>query len=411
MVAAPNLKFEFAKVKDQHDLASYIEKEVGYHGKELGRLTKFICPFHKEDTASFVVYNDTQTWHCFGCGLSGDIYDFIQQYHFGSIERGRIKRDGNLLDMNDQQVRAYLILTKEVPPPPEKKRSLLRFKPRHEAAIPMQDVERYHYNRRDALPFFAQRGITEQSYDWFMLGAEASYEHVYRFKSSEYSVTFHGRRHTIPWFSGNEVRIVQRRRDDAYAYADLTRRSAEDLLALRKDIVFRSKGRTTYEAPEEVPYSVLIEHCYGPKYYLRPGKRASIYGANLLYQTQEDGTYLMRENRPVVRRWPYLLITEGELNRISAMQLGFPSIAAKVKSGLDYDYALSGVESVFIIGDPDEAGVRNAEKWVETLGRGRIFYPPKDMNDLLVDGALRTWIEASIGVKPIPAIIGRKELR
>ena len=38
------------------------------------------CPFHREKTASFKVYKGDRGWHCFGCGESGDVIDFVQKY-------------------------------------------------------------------------------------------------------------------------------------------------------------------------------------------------------------------------------------------------------------------------------------------------------------------------------------------
>jgi DNA primase len=39
---------------------------------------KACCPFHEEKTPSFTVYPKTNTFHCFGCGKSGDTIEFIQ---------------------------------------------------------------------------------------------------------------------------------------------------------------------------------------------------------------------------------------------------------------------------------------------------------------------------------------------
>ena len=36
-----------------------------------------LCPFHKETTPSFSVSPDKQLYHCFGCGASGTVFNFI----------------------------------------------------------------------------------------------------------------------------------------------------------------------------------------------------------------------------------------------------------------------------------------------------------------------------------------------
>ena len=38
-----------------------------------------LCPFHGEKTASFSVHATRQFFHCFGCGLSGDVFSFVQK--------------------------------------------------------------------------------------------------------------------------------------------------------------------------------------------------------------------------------------------------------------------------------------------------------------------------------------------
>ncbi len=47
--------------------------------KRAGTNLKGLCPFHSEKTPSFVVYKDTQSFYCFGCGAGGDVINFIMR--------------------------------------------------------------------------------------------------------------------------------------------------------------------------------------------------------------------------------------------------------------------------------------------------------------------------------------------
>lgn len=44
-----------------------------------GKKLMGLCPFHDEDTPSFVIYTETNTFHCFGCGESGDVIAFYMK--------------------------------------------------------------------------------------------------------------------------------------------------------------------------------------------------------------------------------------------------------------------------------------------------------------------------------------------
>ncbi|AXX92985.1 DNA primase [Malaciobacter molluscorum LMG 25693] len=48
--------------------------------KKSGANFKACCPFHGEDTPSFVVSPAKQIYHCFGCGVGGDAIKFIMEY-------------------------------------------------------------------------------------------------------------------------------------------------------------------------------------------------------------------------------------------------------------------------------------------------------------------------------------------
>jgi DNA primase len=49
--------------------------------KRTGANWKGCCPFHKEKTPSFVVSEQRQSYHCFGCGVHGDVITFTEKYY------------------------------------------------------------------------------------------------------------------------------------------------------------------------------------------------------------------------------------------------------------------------------------------------------------------------------------------
>ncbi len=63
-------------IKDRLDIVDIIGEKVVL--KKTGRSYKGLCPFHQEKTPSFVVFPDSQHFHCFGCGKSGDLFTFYE---------------------------------------------------------------------------------------------------------------------------------------------------------------------------------------------------------------------------------------------------------------------------------------------------------------------------------------------
>lgn len=65
-------------LKRRYPLGDVVEA-AGVELRGRGRVRQGVCPFHAETEASFTVYADTQRFYCFGCGLGGDVLDFIQR--------------------------------------------------------------------------------------------------------------------------------------------------------------------------------------------------------------------------------------------------------------------------------------------------------------------------------------------
>ena len=64
-------------LKDRNEIGDVISEYINL-GKRQGRIRKGLCPFHNEKTPSFAVYEDTQSFYCFGCGVGGDVIGFVR---------------------------------------------------------------------------------------------------------------------------------------------------------------------------------------------------------------------------------------------------------------------------------------------------------------------------------------------
>ena len=65
------------EVRQSNDIVDIISQYV--HLKRSGRNYFGLCPFHNEKSPSFSVSPDKQIFHCFGCGVGGNVYTFLSK--------------------------------------------------------------------------------------------------------------------------------------------------------------------------------------------------------------------------------------------------------------------------------------------------------------------------------------------
>ena len=115
-----------AEIKNSVNIVEVIGEVVSL--TKAGRNFLGLCPFHGEKTPSFNVVEDKQFYHCFGCGRSGDVFKFIEEYqqvNFADAVRILAERLGiqmatpvqssvqprlphqNLYDMHEKAARFY----------------------------------------------------------------------------------------------------------------------------------------------------------------------------------------------------------------------------------------------------------------------------------------------------------------
>jgi DNA primase len=67
---------DISRVRDSVDIVDLVSGYVSL--KKRGKSWLGLCPFHSEKTPSFNVNADKQIFHCFGCGVGGDAFKFLE---------------------------------------------------------------------------------------------------------------------------------------------------------------------------------------------------------------------------------------------------------------------------------------------------------------------------------------------
>ncbi|WP_310604988.1 DNA primase [Anaerosporobacter sp.] len=73
------------EIRQRNDIVDVISEHVKL--KRTGNSHAGLCPFHNEKSPSFNVSGSKQMYHCFGCGVGGNVFTFVMEYeNFSFVE-------------------------------------------------------------------------------------------------------------------------------------------------------------------------------------------------------------------------------------------------------------------------------------------------------------------------------------
>ena len=156
--------FSEEKVSEIRDRSSLLEVISDYVTlKKTGKHYKGLCPFHSEKTPSFMVNEEKQIFHCFGCGEGGDVFTFlikVGQFSFPQAVEELARRYGIKLPPKELSSAQKKDLAK---------RDLL-FQINQASSDYYHDLLTRQKEGEGARRYLSQRGIREETIQAYRLG-------------------------------------------------------------------------------------------------------------------------------------------------------------------------------------------------------------------------------------------------
>ena len=153
-------KTSIEQLKNQIDIVDVVGNYIEL--KKSGSNYKAICPFHSEDTPSFIVSPSKQIFHCFGCGAGGDAIKFVMEYEKLSFYEA-IEKIASMYNFELKYIDSK-----------DKKHNLFNI---------LEEISEFYKKKLDknqnALNYLKDRGVYESSIEKFEIGfAPKSFETV-----------------------------------------------------------------------------------------------------------------------------------------------------------------------------------------------------------------------------------------
>lgn len=315
------------EIRDATDIVEYIGGFVKL--KKRGKNYLGLCPFHQEKTPSFNVSADRQMYHCFGCGVGGNVFTFVMERDKVSfIESVRLFAERAGIDLPKYTSDRDNISTEQ-----EQLFQILRA-----AGIFYYRALTESAEGKLSLDYFHKRGFTDETIREFGLGYSpnswsALLDHLKELKYTEELMLTSG---------------LVRKRDDGTYYDYFRGRAMFPIFSgAGRIIAFGAR-----KLRDDDPLGKYINSPETPIY----NKSRVLYG---LSQAKEA----IRETRNAI-------LVEGYADLISVYQSGVENIVASSGTALTQEQIqLVGryTNSITIVYDADSAGSKAALRGVDLI--------------------------------------------
>jgi len=88
---------DLAQIRAAHPLPSIVGASVKLI--RAGNEWKACCPFHEDRSPSFTIFDGGERFHCFGCGVNGDVLDYLQRAQGVTLREAAAMLDGGQVPM------------------------------------------------------------------------------------------------------------------------------------------------------------------------------------------------------------------------------------------------------------------------------------------------------------------------
>ena len=163
------------EIKSNNDIVDVISQYVVL--KRSGRNFFGLCPFHKEKSPSFSVSPDKQIFHCFGCGVGGNVIHFVSK-----IENINFKDTIEMLAN-----RANIELPTLTGTPQEEKNANLKSKVYkiNEEAARFYHENLYKPTSKFAQEYIKKRELNNKTLQSFLIGYSGKFDELYQLLKSK----------------------------------------------------------------------------------------------------------------------------------------------------------------------------------------------------------------------------------